>query len=96
MIRFTKPDGNSFYVSAEAISATSHKFPGETRIYVGSTIDDCFVVTESPEEVVRKIMEYKRYRMVHQVAASELDSDEERSAFSGLLWLAGLEDTPDE
>ena len=93
MIKLTKPDGKPFYVNAEYITTTSLKCEGETRIYVGSTIDDCFIVTESPEQVVRKIMEYKigiiNYKVLY-------DHDEPvENAQKALYRLAGLEDNQD-
>lgn len=99
MIKLTKPDGKPFYVNAEYITTTSLKCEGETRIYVGSTIDDCFIVTESPEQVVRKIMEYKirtiQYEQYLQDALMGGDWGKTKESKNALFHLAGLEDNQD-
>jgi uncharacterized protein YlzI (FlbEa/FlbD family) len=64
MIKLTGQDGTPIYLSPEQIASTQESGGILTRVYIAGTMADCFLVKEAPEEVVRKIMDYK-VKMVH-------------------------------
>ena len=56
MIKLTRLDGRVFVVNAELIET----FEATPETVVTMTVDKCFVVRESVEEVLERIIQYKR------------------------------------
>lgn len=74
MIRLTKVNGEAWYVNPDHIVSIGKHVNQEGNTYVETTVydGDC-IVTESPEEVARKVLEYRlameRYRAYANAAA---------------------------
>lgn len=97
MIRLTlKSSNKQIYIAPEAITAICDNRDGGAEVYSGV---DFSLVTESPEEVARKVLEWRlameRYKALANALASasedlidELDEEEKT-----LLELGGLEES---
>ena len=97
MIRLTGKSGLAIYVNPDKIIGFIEDVNnGGTFINYG---DDSYVVTESPEEVVRKIMEYKirtiQYGQYLEDALMGGDWGKTKESKNALFHLAGLEDNQD-
>src|SRR5690554_4949192 len=100
MIRLTRNFGEHVYVSPDAILFVRPSKGNSDQSFI-STSYESIIVTESPEEVARKVLEWRlameRYKSLAKALASasenlnaynnELDDQEET-----LLVLAGLEE----
>lgn len=89
MIKLTKPNGLALFLAPEQITAVTFVSQVETAIW---SSDRESRVTESPEEVVRKIMEYKLAMAEYRALSEKLESSD---CDKRLRRLTGLEDTPD-
>ncbi|MCP1306421.1 flagellar FlbD family protein [Paenibacillus tyrfis] len=68
MIKLTLTNGSKWYVNPDQIIAVNyHEEYKNTSVWFGG---DGYCVTESPEEVVRKVLEY-RLAMARHMAASQ-------------------------
>jgi len=99
MIRFTGKNGQVFYLAPELIERIEQSINGEDRAYVNG-----HYVTESPEEVARKVLDYKLSMVRYEAAcqtAHNASKEKGKNPFEPPLYevrimerLAGLEDTP--
>lgn len=105
MIKLTKTNGKLVYIVPENVTDVSEQENGETLI---CQTDGYTTVTDSIEEVVRKIMEYKLAMVrVTSLAQAWADNSDPRSESFAItdnsldVWeskideLAGLEASPD-
>jgi uncharacterized protein YlzI (FlbEa/FlbD family) len=99
MIKLTGEDKSPLYFAPEQIANVQGNGGNLTMVYIAGTMMDCFLVTESPEEVVRKIMEYKLAMSTFDSAhAASLLPHERKGLYEyaeeELNRLAELEQTP--
>lgn len=85
MIKFTKQNGAPFWLNPDEIKSVEFVDSANTTSING------YFVTESPEEVVRKIMEYKFILETFKSAALN-DTNIASNSIDELLKLAGLEE----
>lgn len=97
MIKLTLLEGDAVYVSPELIVA-AYDGGEATTLFIGG--DEAYSVKESPEEVARKVLEYKlsviRFAGAYSAAVRLQHGDPETAvAFLGsyLDFLAGLEES---
>jgi uncharacterized protein YlzI (FlbEa/FlbD family) len=99
MIRLTNTMNESEWIAPEQIR-NIRKDNGSlprTRVFLDS--GNYVLVTESPEEVVRKIMEYKlamiRYEALARSFSLSADAKYGEESWKRIYRLAGLEEAPD-
>jgi len=97
MIKLTSHGGGEFYFNPERINVIAPS--GENGLAYIEYDQDRYVVIASPEEVVRKIMEYKirtiQYGQYLQDALMGGDWGKTKESMNALFQLAGLEDNQD-
>jgi len=77
MIKLTGHEDSPLYVNPEEIK-TVYSFEGKTRITDGTK--GIYFVSESPEEVTRKILEYKLVMVRYGAACTEAVKHEDADA----------------
>ncbi|MHA7963550.1 flagellar FlbD family protein [Paenibacillus sp. CAU 1782] len=91
MIKLTLLEGDAVYVSPELIVA-AYDGGEATTLFIGG--DEAYSVKESPEEVARKVLEYKVIFAQHQAyIRNEETYSYAHDASRALRVLAGLEES---
>lgn len=87
MIRLTDQDGNAIHIAPDNIIAT-YDGGGWTGVDIGR--EEVYSVTESPEEVVRKVLEYKLAMARHNAALYTNRKEAALENYAVIRNLAGL------
>ncbi|GIQ63544.1 hypothetical protein PACILC2_21120 [Paenibacillus cisolokensis] len=90
MIRLTDITGESIFINQEQVTSIRYGSATHSEVYI--TPDQFYCVRESPEEVARKVLEWKLEKDWHHASIIAEHTSDVASAKRKLIELAGLEE----